>query len=313
MIPVSPVTRLAPSPTGFLHLGNAWSFLIAWLAARSCHGTVYLRMDDIDPQRSRKEYADAILRDLAWLGMDWDCWQGQDVVWQSGRFEAYENALSQLASAGRVYPCFCSRKEIRTLAGAPHPGDEGAPYSGKCALLPDSVRAKLLSSGRAYSLRFNTPPEPVNFHDLIQGDQTFTKPAWGGDFALRRSDGVWAYQLASAVDDCEMGVNLVIRGRDLLASTPRQIMLTVSLGYEKPHYAHLPLLLDSAGERLAKRHNSLSLKALREQGWSGSDVVGLLAGLARLQPDFAPISPTGLLPAFELELIGPNDIFSQKA
>ena len=307
MTSAPPVTRLAPSPTGHLHLGNAWSFLIAWLAARSAGGKVYLRMDDIDPARSRRDYGDAILRDLEWLGLDWDSWQGQDIVWQSARTGAYENVLARLCGSGLVYPCFCSRREIRMLANAPHPGDEGAPYFGKCRLLSEAELAG--RAGRPHSLRLATPELNVEFRDLIQGRQDFSRSAWGGDFALRRPDGVWAYQLASVVDDAEMGVNLVVRGRDLLASTARQILLGNALGYSMPAYAHLPLLLDGTGQRLAKRRQGLALGSLRDIGWSGEAVIGLLAFLGGLRPDSSPLPAQTLLPFFRLELIRPDDIF----
>ncbi len=309
MFPDSLITRFAPGSTGLLHLGNAWSFLIAWLVARANNGKIYLRIDDIDPQRSRKEYEDAILRDLEWLGLDWDPWQGRSLVRQTERLEAYGRALTRLEASDLIYPCFCSRKEIRLMAGAPHPGDEGAPYSGKCLELSEQERQTLIRSGVRYSLRFKSGSRPVEFADLIQGPQRFAKAGWGGDFALRRSDGVWAYQLASIVDDCEMGVNLIARGRDLLASTPRQIMLARELGYQDIQFAHLPLVLDSSGQRLAKRHQGLTLASLRDNGMKPEALLGLLAFSGGLRPSPSAVSATELLSGFSLELISPRDIF----
>lgn len=307
-MPPLPVTRLAPSPTGRLHLGNVWAFLITWLAARSSSGKIYLRMDDIDPLRSKKEYATAILRDLEWLGLDWDAWQGKDIIVQSERAEAYKAALARLEGEGLLYPCFCSRKEIRSLAGAPHAGEEEYAYTGKCSRLNAQEVAAYIAKGKNHTLRFRTSESEIHFRDLIQGDQVFTKRSWGGDFGVRRSDGVWAYQLASTVDDCEMGVNLVVRGCDLLSSTPRQIMLTDALGFAAPCHAHLPLLENSDGERLAKRHESISVACLRENGIKPGEIIGRLARLGRLREDDSPVSARELLPSFDIGRIPANNI-----
>lgn len=312
MLSSPPVTRFAPSPTGQIHVGNVWSFLVAWLFSRSYGGRIYLRMDDIDQKRSRPEYAEAILSDLEWLGLDWDDWRGNPILYQSSRFRAYGDSLARLLSLDLVYPCFCTRREIRMLAGAPHPGDEGAPYSGKCAGIAPARAWYRCAQGESHCLRFRSGEEDVKFDDLIFGRQMMNKRAWGGDFALKRSDGAWSYQLASVVDDAEMGVNLVVRGRDILPSTPRQILLARALGLPVPTYAHLPLVLDYSGERLAKRHGSLSVAALRAGGLSPEQIIGKLAFLAGFIQKPDPLSAHELLAFFRLELIQGNDIFLPK-
>lgn len=301
--------RLAPSPTGRLHLGNAWAFLLAWLAARSAGGEVVLRMEDIDPERSRPHYAQDILRDLQWLGLDWD--EGPDVggprgpYTQSERLPTYAAALSSLESSSQVYPCFCTRKELRSLASAPHgtAGDGSPIYPGACRTLSPAQRARKLSQGRAPCLRLACPDESLSFTDLVAGPQRFSLTACGGDFALRRSDGVFAYQLAVVLDDIAMNITQVVRGDDILTSTPRQLLLHRLFNAPPPSYAHLPLLLDHQGERLAKRHNSLTLAALRDQNVSPLAITGFLAHQAHLLPSPQPIRPRDLLPRFDLALL----------
>ncbi len=296
-----PVGRLAPSPTGLLHLGNAWSFLLAWLGVRSHPsgaGRIILRQEDIDPARSRQEWMDGIERDLAWLGLDWD----GPVFRQSERSAHYEAALAALDARGLVYPCYCTRKELRELAGAPHGahdglGDAGAAYPGTCRRLSAEERALREAQGRRASLRLLCPDGEEgreSFRDLVLGPCSFTLTDCGGDFALRRSDGVWAYQLAVVADDMAMGVTQIVRGEDILLSTPRQLLLWRRLGGTAPDFAHIPLLHDSEGERLAKRHKSLSLAQIRESGKSPEVVVGWLAALAGLAPSAAPVSPRAL-------------------
>lgn len=314
--PPPPRGRFAPSPTGKLHLGNAFAFLMAWLSMRRQGGLMVLRIEDIDPDRSRPEFVHAIMEDLAWLGLDWD--EGPPKAneekdsednggenqsnrrkknrfgpyVQSLRSPRYEEVIAQLQGRGLVYPCYCTRKELRMLASAPHIGDEGAPYPGTCRMLTDNQREMLRASGRRPSLRLDTEaaarqlnadaasPLVLRFTDGILGEQRFTMKDCGGDFALRRSDGVFAYQLAVAVDDADMGITEVVRGEDLLLSTPRQLLLFQLLDKTPPRYAHVPLLHDAAGERLAKRHKSLELAALRLAGLSPQDVLSCLGGLS---------------------------------
>jgi glutamyl-tRNA synthetase len=297
--------RLAPSPTGLLHLGNAWAFLLAWLAARAAGGQVVLRLEDIDPERSRPEFAVAILRDLRWLGLNWD--EGPDVggpcgpYAQSERLGRYAEALEFLERAGRVYPCFCTRKELRSLASAPHAGvaGDGSPiYPGTCRELEPAAREALLRQGRRPSSRLRCDDISVVFDDLVAGPQRMTLGDCGGDFALRRSDGVFAYQLAVVLDDIAMGVTQVVRGDDILSSTPRQIFLSRLLGASPPQYAHLPLVLDAEGERLAKRHQSLTLAALREAGVLAPAIVGYLGWRAGLLDAPHPVTSQALVPGF---------------
>ncbi|PKN08530.1 MAG: tRNA glutamyl-Q(34) synthetase GluQRS [Deltaproteobacteria bacterium HGW-Deltaproteobacteria-8] len=290
--------RLAPSPTGHLHLGNAWAFLLAWLASRAAGGEVVLRLEDIDPERSRPEFAEGILRDLRWLGLDWD--EGPHE--QSARLDAYAEALARLEQAGHVYPCFCTRKELRSLASAPHAPlvDDGSPaYPGTCRNLTLEQRGALLRQGRRPALRLRCADMAESFHDLVAGPQAMTLADCGGDFALRRSDGVFAYQLAVVLDDIALGVTQVVRGNDILTSTPRQLHLYRLLGAPVPQYAHLPLVLDADGERLAKRHQSLTLAALREAGVSAAAITGYLAWRAGLLDAPCPATPQELLTAFD--------------
>lgn len=287
--------RLAPSPTGFPHLGNAWALWAAWASARSRQGELALRIEDIDPARSKKEYVAALLEDLAWLGIDWDFGpggeKGEDGFFrQSACFPAYEGAVRFLEGEGLVYPCYCSRKELREMAGAPHVGDAGAPYPGTCRFLRSEERERLKRAGREASLRLVCPPDRVwAFNDAVMGRREATLGSCGGDFALRRSDGVFAYQLAVVVDDMAMGITEVVRGSDIASSTPRQMYLYSLFGGKTPDYAHLPLVTDEAGERLAKRHSSLALRSLREAGVRPETILGWLAFASGLRPEFAPL------------------------
>jgi len=297
--------RLAPSPTGLLHLGNAWAFWLAWLEARRAGGRLVLRLEDLDPARSRADYADQIRRDLLWLGLSWD----EEAQPQSLRAPVYEAALAGFTARGLTYPCFCTRRELRSLAGAPQVGDAGAAYAGTCRGLSSARRAALADSGRARSLRLICPPERVwSFQDLVAGPQGLTLAECGGDFALRRSDGVFAYQLAVVADDLDQGVTSVVRGRDLLASTPRQLYLLELLGGRAPAYAHVPLILDHQGERLAKRHAGLSLAGLREAGVRPENIFGFLARLSGLSDDPGPLAVGDLAPGFAWDRLRPEDL-----
>lgn len=250
--------RFAPSPTGELHLGNARTALLSWMWARSAGGKYFLRVEDIDLPRVRPGMAQQQMEELRWLGLDWD----GEPSFQSQRTSLYEEALRKLGD--NVYECFCSRAEIAAVASAPH-GDEGPRYPGTCAGLTREERAARRRT-RAPSLRLRVPPGPVKFHDQILGDQEFDTQALVGDFVLRRADGIFAYQLAVVVDDGAMGITQVLRGADLLSSTPRQILLHRLLGQPEPLWAHVPLVLGPGGERLSKRDRSLSLSALKARG-----------------------------------------------
>lgn len=307
-----PCGRLAPSPTGHLHLGNAWAFWAAWLGARAAGGRVVLRIEDIDPARARAEYTDALVDDLTWLGLDWDIGPGRSAdpaaYTQSLREDLYAEALRFLESRGAVYPCYCTRKELRGLAGAPHVDDAGAPYPGTCRVLGPAERAAREAAGRRAALRLACPEDTVwPFQDMTAGPQAMTLAECGGDFALRRSDGVFAYQLAVVADDIAMGVTQVARGRDILPSTPRQMYLYSLFGADPPRYAHLPLVRDHEGERLAKRHASLTLRALRGAGVRPEAILGWLASKSGLREGLTPLRAGDALAGFVFSRIRPED------
>jgi glutamyl-tRNA synthetase len=288
--------RFAPSPTGELHLGNARTALLSWLWARKSGGGYAMRIEDIDAPRVRPGMAEQQMEELGWLGLDWD----GPPVFQSHRTALYENALRKLGSD--VYECYCSRAEI-AAASAPH-GDEGPRYPGTCASLTRAQRAERRRT-RSPSLRLRVPPGPLGFHDEIAGDQSFDTRQLVGDFVLRRSDGIFAYQLAVVVDDGAMGITQVLRGADLLASTARQILLHRLLGQREPRWAHVPLVIAASGERLSKRDKSLSLSALRGRGVDPRQVVAHLARLSGLAaPDAC--EPRDLLAGFSLSKVPPR-------
>ncbi len=267
------VGRYAPSPTGRLHLGNARTALLAWLSVRSVGGRFVMRVEDLDPQRSKPEHERRQLDDLRWLGLDWD--EGPDVggahgpYRQSERGELYAAALARLD----VYPCTCTRRELRETASAPH-GAEPV-YPGTCAAGPSHPE-------RPASLRWRVPAGEVCFVDRILGRRCQSVRDEVGDFVLRRADGAWAYQLAVVVDDATMQVTEVLRGADLWESTPRQILLQRMLGYATPSYAHVPLVVGPDGEKLNKRHGAPDLSALREADVDPRAVVAALARSANL-------------------------------
>lgn len=305
------ITRLAPSPSGYLHLGNAWSFVMCWLICRSMKGELILRIDDLDPERSREHFTKAIIEDLHWLGLDWD--RGPDQVdgglyIQSKRGQFYTAALETLRNRGELYPCFCSRKELRMLANAPHKTVGEKRNICPCANLPINLVKEKLANKHKYALKIRSGSDFITFNDYIYGGREYSPADYGGDFALRRSDGVFSYQLASTVDDALMGVNLVIRGNDLLESSPRQILILKRLGYEIPQYAHIPLILDQKGERLAKRHGDLSLRALRKRGIKPEKVLGLIAYWANIQNSPDPSSLKEMLKNFSISKISTANI-----
>ena len=275
--------RFAPSPTGDLHLGNLRTALLAWLFARSRGGRFLMRMEDLDRGRVREQFYDRQLEDMAALGIDWD----GPVMRQSDRTQLYEDALAKLD----VYPCWCTRAEIREAASAPH-GDlpEGA-YPGTCRRLTAAQRAEREASGRPPALRLAASGERVEFEDELLGPRA----GFGDDFVLRRGDGAFAYNLAVVVDDADQGVEQVVRGDDLVDSTPRQILLARLLGAAEPRYAHVPLMLGPDWARLAKRHGAVTLTDRRALGESPADV---LAELARTLGMTATTS-AGLLAEFD--------------
>ncbi|MGO9832577.1 MAG: tRNA glutamyl-Q(34) synthetase GluQRS [Myxococcaceae bacterium] len=288
--------RFAPSPTGPLHLGNAWAALLGWLWAKSEGGEFALRIEDLDASRCRPEWVDVLHRDLEWLGLTFD----GPVVFQSQRSEVYQAALATLAAEGRVYACFCSRAEVARAATAPHGAAEDGPvYPRTCAGL-DEAEVRSRSRTRTAALRFRAAPGLLHFVDALHGRQAQDVEATVGDFVVRRNDGVASYQLAVVVDDAEAGVTHVLRGDDLLGSTPRQIQLAQALRLPVPSYAHVPLLLGQDGKRLAKRAGPPSLSELREARVPKERLVGLLAGWAGLS-EGRPVSAEGLLERFSLD------------
>lgn len=284
--------RFAPSPTGRLHLGNVRSALLGWLWARSEGGEFWLRIEDLDPERSKPAFTDAIFQDLEWLGLPWD-----GPVWkQSERAQVYADALQTLEKQGLAYRCWCSRAEVARAASAPHVGEDGPVYPGTCR---DGGAPK---PGRNPAWRFRTEPGVTRFHDALCGEIAQDVSREVGDFVIQRIDGVASYQLAVVVDDARSGITHVLRGEDLLASTPRQLLLQRALGYAQPLYAHVPLMMDAEGKRLAKRDGPSTVAGLRELGWAPERVVGLLAGSCGLN-DGSPISAAELVTNFSLSRI----------
>ena len=296
-----PTGRFAPSPSGRMHMGNLWSCLLAWLSARSAGGRMVLRLEDLDPDRCRPEYCDQVMRDLEWLGLDWD----GAAVYQSRRTGAYAAAFRALEEQGLVYPCFCTRAE-RLAASAPHRSDGVAVYDGRCARLSPAER-EALSRTRRPAWRVRVPEREVAFSDLLQGEYREELSRDCGDFILRRSDGVYAYQLAVVVDDAMMGVTQVVRGSDLLSSTPRQLWLQERLSLPHPEYGHLPLLLAPDGRRLAKRDRGLELGQLQEC-CTAPQLVGLLAHAAGLIDRPERITPRELVPLFSWDRLPRKDL-----
>jgi glutamyl-tRNA synthetase len=316
------VTRLAPSPTGAQHIGNARTYLIAWLAARSRGGRVVLRIEDIDSPRIKAGAAEQACEDLRWLGLDWD--EGPYV--QTQRLPRYELALAQLQQQELVYPCICSRTDIERAASAPHAEHEGPIYPGTCAgrrvadatnlgarpfawRFRDSSQQEKGSgtvAGTARRVLRTTVPDPFScwsFADRYCGNVTLDWRALGGDFVVWKSAGTPAYQLAVVVDDAANGVTEVIRGDDLLPSTPRQLQLYAALGLPPPAFAHLPLVVGPDGRRLAKRHGDTRLVALRQAGVRAEALLGLLAWSCGWLEDLLPVAAQELVPLYRLDTI----------
>lgn len=269
------IGRIAPSPTGYLHLGHAATFWTAFQRAISAHGTLLFRNEDLDQHRSRPEFVTSMVQDLAWLGIHW----AEPIITQSSRLPLYREAMQQLLIDGHVYPCTCSRKDLLGMMHAPHEDTDDEPvYPGRCRppTLLRSDTGTLLHPHTNY--RFRTPTgEPVRFTDRHLGPHTFTSGKDFGDFLVWRKDGLPSYQLACVVDDADLRISEVVRGRDLLKSTARQMLLQRALRLPTPAYFHTHLLHDSEGRRLAKRHDALSLRTLREQGATPAEIIATFA------------------------------------
>lgn len=290
--------RFAPSPSGRMHLGNAWSALLAWLSVRSRGGVMVLRLEDLDPDRCKRPLCDGVEEDLRWLGLDWDEGgsAGGPEFYQSQRSEIYRAALEQLEQQGLLYPCFCTRGQLHA-PNAPHRSDGEVIYPGTCRDLSAEERA-VRAQTRHPAVRIRVPDEEIGFVDRLQGVYGENLARDCGDFILRRSDGVYAYQLAVVVDDALMGVNQVVRGVDLLSSTPRQIWLQQQLDFPQPEYGHVPLLYGADGHRLSKRQKDVDLGALRQMGKRPEDIVGQLACWAGLIDQPEPVQARELVAEF---------------
>ena len=302
------VGRFAPTPSGKMHLGNVLCCLVAWLSARSQGGKVLLRVEDLDPERSGADYERQIEEDLRWLGLDWDE-GGLEAAGgrycQSGRSGVYEQYFDILSEKGLIYPCFCSRAELHA-ADAPHLSDGRYFYPGTCRnLTPEEAAEK--AKKRKPAWRVKVPDETVRFTDLHYGPYAENLAAECGDFVIRRADGVFAYQLATAVDDGLMGVTEVVRGRDLIRSTARQLWLQRTLGLPSPVYGHIPLLTDWDGRRLSKRDGDLDLARLREK-WRPEEIIGMLAEAAGILPAYRPVSARELVPLFSWGKVTKRDV-----
>ena len=276
--------RFAPSPTGYLHLGNVWSAFLAWLQVRQAGGTLVLRIEDIDEQRSKAVYTKALMEDLSWLGLTWD--EGPDVggpygpYIQQERYDRYDEALDVLREKGLLYPCYCSRTRLQAI-GAPHAGEHTV-YDGHCYGLSEAERCLMTKKP---SWRIHAAPETVSFTDSVYGRQEDYLPDCCGDFVVRRADDMYAYQLAVSVDDGAMAITHVLRGEDLLSSTAQQIWLMKILGYDAPHYTHVPMLIDGDGNRLSKRQKGITVRALREDGVDAATILSHLAYAGGLVPE----------------------------
>lgn len=283
--------RLAPSPTGKLHLGHARTFWTAQQRAVAARGTLVMRIEDLDRDRSRPEFVASIFEDLAWLGIRWqegpDCGGPCAPYTQSARLATYQAALETLRRNGSIYPCKCSRQDIQRSVSAPHPEDDEPVYPGTCRpgapgapeSPPDLDPLRPYQHQQRWNWRFRVPDgRPLQFDDSGFGPQTLIAGVDFGDFVVWRHDGIPSYQLAVVVDDAAMGITEVVRGADLLRSTARQLLLYEAFGWSVPRFHHCPLMTDAEGRRLAKRHASLSLAALRERGVTPDRILNSWAG-----------------------------------
>ena len=292
----TPVGRFAPTPSGRMHLGNVFSFLIAWLSVKNRDGHILLRMEDLDTQRTSDEFAEILRQDLLWLGLKWD----EETPAQSKRSPVYDRYFEKLMDEGLLYPCFCTRSQLHSV-NAPHLSDGTYVYPGTCRHLSEKPN-------KPHSWRVTVPEKMWEFQDLLQGDYRQNLATDCGDFVVRRADGVYVYQLAVTVDDGESGVTEVVRGVDLLSSAPRQMYLQQNLGFPPPQYGHVPLLLAPDGRRLSKRDKDLDLGELRKY-LSPEQLLGSLAHTAGLLERYEPISAPELATAFSWEKLKKEDIY----
>lgn len=274
-----------------MHLGNVYAALMSWLSAKRQGGQWLLRIEDLDPQRCRRKYAQLLEDDLLWLGLEWDegGLEGRGAsgpYCQSERSEIYAHYLQLLQERGLTYPCYCTRADIMATQ-APHESDGRVVYAGTCRDLPPRP-------GVPAAVRLRVPDSDITFCDQAYGPQCINLARHCGDFILQRRDGAWAYQLAVVVDDALMGVTEVVRGEDLLLSTPQQIYLQQLLGFPTPRYQHIPLLKNEAGQRLSKRDRSMDMGILRQQ-YTPQELIGHLAHRTGLLPEYRPLTAQELL------------------
>ena len=293
--------RFAPTPSGRLHLGNLLCCLIAYLSARSQGGRFLLRIEDLDVPRCPRRLSDQCIEDLRFLGFDWD----EEPLFQSERTEIYQQYFDALARMGLVYPCFCTRAQLHA-AIAPNLGDHEPVYSRACAALtPEEITER--KKTRSPAMRLRVPDEVISFEDGHFGSVSENLETGSGDYIIRRSDGLFGYQLAVVIDDALCGVNEIVRGRDILFSTPRQIHLQKTLGFGTPRYAHIPLLMDANGRRLAKRDKDLDLTAL-SRIMTPEQILGMLAFSAGVIPENRPASLDELVKVFDWKNVRQEDI-----
>ena len=291
------IGRFAPTPSGRMHLGNVFSALMAWASVRSQNGSLILRIEDLDIRAHNPQYTSLLLDDLQWLGLTWD----KGPYYQSKRTELYQEALLDLKHQGLLYPCFCSRADLHA-AQAPHASDGTYVYAGTCRNLSQSEREEL-STHKIPATRMQVPNAIYTFEDRVYGPTSQNLAESCGDFIIQRADGVFAYQLAVVVDDADMGITEVVRGSDLLSSTPRQLYLQDMLGLSHPIYAHLPLLVAPDGRRLSKRNHDLDLGVLRSQGKTPEEILGFLAYCIGLAEKEEPLSAVQIANRFAWEIL----------
>ena len=295
-----PVGRFAPTPSGRMHLGNVFAAMVAWLSVRSRGGSLVLRMEDLDTQRTSEEYAALLRDDLLWLGLDWDI----ETPPQSKRSHVYDRYFEKLQELGLLYPCYCTRSQLHNI-NAPHQSDGTYVYSGACRDLTSAQRAQF---SRTPAWRVKVPDQVYKLTDLAQGEYVQDLQRQCGDFVVRRADGVYVYQLAVTVDDGESGVTEVVRGVDLLGSAPRQMYLQALFGFQTPAYGHVPMLLSSDGRRLSKRDRDLDMGALR-QHCSAAQILGTLAYAAGIIDKNQHISAQELAGEFTWDKLRRADIY----
>ena len=299
MDPITPVGRFAPTPSGRMHLGNVFSALIAWLSVKSRGGEMVLRMEDLDTQRTSREYGDILRQDLTWLGLLWD----RETEPQSSRSAVYDRYFDRLRQQGLLYPCYCTRSQLHSV-NAPHLSDGTYVYPGTCRNLTQEQQAAF---DRKPAWRVRVPDRLWSLEDRIQGHYESNLARDCGDMVVRRADGVYVYQLAVTVDDGEAGVTEVVRGSDLLSSAPRQMYLQELFGFPHPTYAHVPMLLSPDGRRLSKRDRDMDMGAIRAK-MPPESLLGTLAYTAGLLPTNTPISAKELAETFSWEKLKKEDI-----